>query len=103
MAYWHESQEDFTAEDVYQFISKSVVDVRDAIGSSTFPVAIIAQGYDSFGRNGIGLSSPSGAEAFAALSAAHDSGAIGVSFFQWGTMTPDEWTALRLLTWTQGA
>ncbi|HLZ10592.1 MAG TPA: SH3 domain-containing protein [Chloroflexota bacterium] len=102
MAYWHDSQDNFSANDVNQFISKSVADVRVAVGSSTFPVAIIAQGYDNFGRNGIGLSSPSGAEASAALVAAHNSGAIGVSFFQWGTMTPDEWTALKVLSWAHG-
>jgi hypothetical protein len=99
MAYWHESKDDFTHEDVYRFISKSVADVRAAVGSSTYPVAVIAQGYDSFGRNGSGVTSPSGAEALGAISAARDSGAIGLSFFQWGTMTPDEWASLKTIAW----
>jgi hypothetical protein len=100
MAYWHESKEDFTHDEVYRFIRKSVADVHTAVGSTTYPVAVIAQGYDSFGRNGAGVTSPSGAEALGAITAARDSGAIGLSFFQWGTMTPDEWDSLKIAAWT---
>lgn len=99
MAYWHESQQDFSTGDVYDFISQAVVDVQNAVGSSTFPVTVIAQGYDTFGRNGAGPSSPSGAETLGALAGARAGNAIGVSLFQWGTLTPDEWNVLRTYDW----
>ena len=55
--------------------------------------------YDTFGRNGVGPYSPGTAEIAAALQASKDAGALGVSFFQWGTATPEEWRALRDFAW----
>gem|GEM_PF-6598551 len=35
----------------------------------------------------------------AALQSAKHAGAVGVSLFQWGTMTPAEWGALGAFHW----
>ncbi len=99
MAYWHEAQRSFTADEVASFVAQAVADVREAVDDPLFPVEIIAQTYDSFGRNGIGPNNPTGEEVSTALTAARDAGATGVSLFQWGTTTPDEWEALRALPW----
>jgi hypothetical protein len=55
--------------------------------------------YDTFGRNGIGPYSPGAPEITAALRASKEAGALGASFFQWGTATPVEWRALRDFAW----
>ncbi|MGH2458270.1 MAG: hypothetical protein ACRDIY_05320, partial [Chloroflexota bacterium] len=102
MAYWHESRHPFTDEFVSGFIRHAVVDIHTATDNPRYPVAVIGQTYDSFGRDGTGPDSPSGAEIAAALAAARQDGAVGVSFFQWGTATPAEWNALKAFQWAPG-
>ena len=103
MAYWHESRHPYDKEFVSDFVRHAVADIHSAVDDPGYPVAVIGQTYDSFGRDGTGPDSPSGAEIADALDAARRNGAIGVSFFQWGTATPAEWNALKSFQWTSGA
>jgi hypothetical protein len=98
MAYWSDKQRDYSYAEVYAYTFKAVIDMRAAAGLS-YPVHLIGQMYDTFGRNGTGTHSPDHEDVRAALQAAHDAGAVGVSFFQWGTATPEEWAALRDFGW----
>jgi hypothetical protein len=99
MSYWHEEKRTYPNEEVATFIRHSVNDIRTASGNPNYPVAVIAQTYDSFGRNGIGANNPTAEEINTALTTARDYGANGVSLFQWATQTPAEWDALAAFRW----
>ncbi len=99
MTYWSERQRAFSPDEVYRYVARAVAQLRADVGDPAYPVAPIGQMYDTFGRNGIGAYSPGGAEIRAALEAGRAAGAVGVSFFQWGTATPAEWRALRDFPW----
>lgn len=98
MAYWSDKQRDYSYDEVYAYTFRAVQDMRAAAGSD-YPVHLIGQMYDTFGRNGTGAHSPDREDVQAALQAARDAGAVGASFFQWGTATPEEWAALRDFAW----
>jgi hypothetical protein len=99
MTYWSEARREFSENEVYRYIDRAVSDLRLGAGNADYPVAPIGQMYDTFGRNGIGAYSPGAAEITAALRASQEAGALGASFFQWGTATPEEWRALRDFPW----
>jgi hypothetical protein len=99
MAYWSEARRAFSGDEVYRYVARAVDQLRVGAGDPAYPVAPIGQMYDTFGRNGIGAYSPGTAEIRAALQASKDAGALGASFFQWGTATPEEWRALRDFAW----
>lgn len=98
MAYWKDERREYIDSEVYWYIAQVVRDLHSSVGEA-YPVHIIGQMYDTFGRNGVGEFSPKEAEVRAALRAAREHGAIGASFFQWGTATPEEWGALRDFVW----
>jgi hypothetical protein len=99
MAYWSEARRAFSGDEVYRYVGRAVTQLRAGADDPAYPVAPIGQMYDTFGRNGIGSYSPGAAKIRAALRASKDGGALGASFFQWGTATPDEWRALRDFAW----
>lgn len=99
MTYWSEQRRAFSGAEVAQYIQRAVRQLRADVGDPTYPVAPIGQMYDTFGRNGIGPYSPGAAEITAALRASQQAGAVGISFFQWGTATPAQWRALRDFAW----
>jgi hypothetical protein len=99
MAYWSEARRAFSRDEVHRYVTRAVDQLRAAAEDPVYPVAPIGQMYDTFGRNGIGPYSPGGTEVRAALQASKDAGALGASFFQWGTATPEEWRALRDFGW----
>ncbi|HEX5416982.1 MAG TPA: hypothetical protein VFZ25_15065, partial [Chloroflexota bacterium] len=98
MDYWHDDRGHFSDALIQSFVAKSVSDIHQIAGPN-YPVAVVGQAYDPFARDGTGADNPAGHEVTAALAAARRSGAIGVSLFQWGTTTPDEWNALREFRW----
>ncbi|MHB1005508.1 MAG: hypothetical protein ACYC3S_07655 [Chloroflexota bacterium] len=98
MAYWSDKERPYTYAEVYAYVRDVAADMQAAVRPG-YPVHVIGQMYDTFGRNGTGLYSPGRAEVNAALQAGRDGGALGVSFFQWGTATPEEWGALRDFAW----
>ena len=98
MAYWNDEKRAYYESEVYWYVAQAVRDLHAAVGQ-TYPVHVIGQMYDTFGRNGVGAFSPKAVEVRAALRAAREQGAVGASFFQWGTATPEEWGALRDFAW----
>jgi hypothetical protein len=100
MAYWHDARRPFSAAEVTEVVRHAVLDIHAAVGNDQYPVTVIGQSYDPFSRNGAGPNNPTGAEITAALQAAQEAGAVGISLFQWGTTTPPEWDALRAFHWS---
>jgi hypothetical protein len=99
MDYWHDTQRAYAPDEITSLIAQSVADIHASVDDPKYPVEPIGQTYDWFSRNGAGPNSPTGAEVAVALQAAKDAGAAGVSLFQWGTTTPDEWDALAAFHW----
>lgn len=99
MAYWNDEERSYSYQEVYEFARQAVSHMREDVGDPDYPVALIGQMYDTFGRNGIGQHSPTAEEIRAAMQGAKDAGAVGISFFQWGTATPEEWEAFRDFPW----
>ncbi|MBI2940163.1 MAG: SH3 domain-containing protein [Chloroflexi bacterium] len=99
MGYWHDRPRDYRYAEVYDYVTENVRLLRQITGKPRLPVSFIGQTYDHFARNGIGPMSPTSEEIEACLRAARDTGAIGVSFYQWPTATPEEWGAIRNFDW----
>lgn len=91
MDYWHILQGDYNYNFVYHWVRNSIALVRQRSGVPAMPMDVIAQTYDAFaGGSGQGIYSPTGAELAAAVRAARDGGAVGVSFYRPATATPAE-------------
>jgi hypothetical protein len=91
MDYWHILQGDYNYNFVYHWVRDSIALVRQRSGVPAMPVDVIAQTYDAFaGGSGQGIYSPTPAELAAAVRAARDGGAVGVSFYRPATATPGE-------------
>ena len=96
MDYWHVRPHAYSASDVYQYVQRSIQDIRKASGRPTVPIEVLGQMFDVYGN---GRHSPSAAEIAAAIRAARDEHAIGISFFEWNHATPEEWDVLHTLVW----
>ena len=102
MDYWHQTR---TATGLnyghmkygyayaYRYARDSVLTIRRTAGSA--PIMPIGQTFDNFGRLERGPYAPSADEIRGFLEGSRDSGAAGVSFFQWMTATVPEWQAIR--------
>jgi len=91
MDYWHISEGDDTYDYVYQWVEDSIRLVRGRANAPTLAVEVIAQTYDAFaGGVGRGIYSPSADEVAAAMRAAKEGGAVGVSFYRPSTATAAE-------------
>ncbi len=86
MDYWTGVTDDGAA-----FVSESI----RRLEKYGLPVSVIGQAYPIEGK---GTYPPAGAIS-AALSAAQDSGAVGMSFWSWETTRPDTWTAITAHSW----
>jgi len=91
MDYWHLRRRAYSAAEVYAFVRDSVVMIR-ARTRPDMPVEVLGQMFD---LQQSGVNSPSAAEILACAAAARDTGALGVSFFEWRHATPEEWDALQ--------
>jgi len=93
MDYWHLRRRAYTAAEAYDFVRESVTLIR-ARTRPDMPVEVLGQMFDIYQS---GANSPSAAEILACASAARDTGALGVSFFEWRHATPEEWGALQAI------
>jgi hypothetical protein len=102
MDYWHETKTstglDYSSLTYgwtygYRFTSDSINEIRGTAGAT--PVAPIGQTFDDFGRLEMGPYAPSAQEEEGFMVGSKNSGAIGVSFFQWMTATVGEWRAIQ--------
>jgi len=94
MDYWHLRRRAYSPAEVYTFVRASVALIR-ARTRPDMPVEVLGQMFD-IRRSGV--DSPSAAEILACAAAARDTGALGLSFFEWRHATPQEWAALTGLS-----
>ncbi len=94
MDYWRLRRRPYSAAEVYRFVRDSVTLIK-ARTRPDEPVEVLGQMFDLYRT---GANSPGVAEIAACAAAARDSGAIGVSFFEWSHATAAEWNALTALT-----
>ena len=91
MDYWDVGSTLQSASSVYRYVQASVAGVRAASGDPQLPVEVLGQTFDLYQN---GRHSPAAAEIRAAIAAARDARATGISFFEWNHATPEEWDAL---------
>ena len=100
MDYWHVLPEVYTYAQVYNWVLRSVRILRRDAGRPTVPVDVITETFDWFaGDSGQGLFSPTPQELSAAMRAASDAGATGVSFYRATTATPAEQAVIMDTPW----
>jgi hypothetical protein len=97
--YWHSAHHAYTADQAYRFVADSITMIRAAAHAPHLPVEATGQMFDIY-QDGIGF--PTAAEIRAAIRAARDEGAGGISFFEWNHATPGEWDALSAWTMVVG-
>ena len=90
MDYWRLRRRAYSPAEVYAFVRASVALIR-ARTRPDMPVEVLGQMFNIYQG---GANSPSAAEILACAAAARDTGALGVSFFEWSHATPEEWAAL---------
>jgi hypothetical protein len=93
MDYWHLQIRPYSADEAYRYVRDSVRLIRAATRTDE-PVEVLGQTFDWYQT---GVNSPSAAEIAACAAAARDSGAVGVSFFEWNHATQEEWGALAAI------
>lgn len=93
MDYWHLSRRAYSPDEAYRYVSASMRQIR-ALTRPDEPIEVLGQMFDPYQS---GVNNPSAAEIAACARAAHDGGALGVSFFEWNHATPEEWGALAAL------
>ncbi|MBX6350684.1 MAG: S-layer homology domain-containing protein [Clostridia bacterium] len=96
MSYWHHFVREYTYADAYHYVADSVVKLR-ALAGADVPVSVIGQAYDMFAAGAQGVYSPTPLEIQAAADAARATGAVGLSFYRFGTATDEEWEAMDRL------
>ena len=95
MDYWHTSPRRYSPAEVYAYVRESVAEIR-ARTRPAMPVAVIGQMFDLFAEESP-RNTPGAAEILACAAAARDSGALGLSFFEWRHATVEEWRLLAAL------
>ncbi|MBT9258666.1 MAG: S-layer homology domain-containing protein [Clostridiales bacterium] len=98
MSYWHHRAKDYTYYETYQYVRESVVKLRQYAGGPV-AVSVIGQTYDMFSAGAMGIHSPGPLELEGAWQAAKDAGALGLSFYRYGTTSPSQWEVLLQLPW----
>jgi hypothetical protein len=102
MDYWHQTKTSrglyydgmaYGYAYAYRYAADSISTIRRETGA--VPIAPIGQAFDDFGRLEMGPYAPSQSEVQGFMAGCKASGAVGVSFFQWMTVTDGEWKAIR--------
>lgn len=101
MAYWHEyyASDHFHYTNAYvsQFIEAAITSTRQEANAPRMPINVTVQAY---GTPVVGY--PSSQELQTAISAANADGAVGVTAFQWHTLTSSYWRVLEGYLWRKG-
>lgn len=100
MDYWHGRHDHaYTATEVQRFLTTSLTTVRAALGANT-PIEETGQSYDMFTDDGVGgTDAPTPAELRTDLATVRQAGCIGVSYYDWQTMTQSQWQVLSTAVW----
>jgi hypothetical protein len=98
MAYWRQMEERPLAPDgAYAYVQRNVEKVRALTGRSDIPIDVLGQLFEMDRPRLLGPDGPTAGEIEAAIAAARDTGAVGISFFDWTRATPAHWEALARL------
>src|SRR5207244_3700443 len=98
MDYYHRPGRAWSADEAYGYVARSVQMIRERAGR---PVAVqpIGQSYGMSWPNEVGPTNPAADETRAMLRAGRESGAIGVSFFEWSHTTAAQWREIGAYAW----
>lgn len=88
MDYWQMTEAPSNYQTAYEQVATSVQYLHLSSPAAVVP---ILQGYDPFSPGGAGLYNPGPLAEQGALRAAYVSGGAGAAFFQWGSLTSQEW------------
>ena len=100
MAYWrHMEERPFTPAEVYVYIQRNLAGVRALTGRPDLPVDMLGQLFELGRPRLLGPDPPTPGEVEAAVAAARDAGAVGISFFDWTRATPAHWETLASMRW----
>jgi hypothetical protein len=100
MAYWSQMRgRALTPDEAYAYTADSVAGIRRLTGRSDIHVDLLGQLFELGRPLLLGPDPPTQAEVEAAMRAARDAGAIGISFFDWTRATPAHWEALAAFVW----
>jgi hypothetical protein len=102
MDYWHQTRTSqgldyghmpYGYTYAYRYATASIESIKHVSGH--VPVAPIGQAFDNFGHLEMGPHAPSTSETHGFLSGVKAAGGVGISFFQWMTVTDGEWRAIH--------
>lgn len=100
MAYWRQQeQRAFSGPEAYAYVQRNLDKLRALVGRADLPVEVLGQAFDAGHPRLLGPDSPTADEVAAAIRAARDGGAVGISFFDWTRATPAQWAALAAGEW----
>ena len=88
-----------TRAEVKSYTRRTIQDVRLVVGRPDVQVEMLRQLFEMGRPNLLGPDPPTAAEVLAAAHAARESGAIGISYFDWTRATPEHWQALTGFRW----
>lgn len=97
MDYWHGMEQDYTFGQVYNYVTDSINEIKAA--APGIPIEVIAEAYDMWSDSETGVYNPSAVEEEAAMLAASNGGAAGISFYDLGTMSPEETEVISRLSY----
>ncbi|MDA8066756.1 MAG: S-layer homology domain-containing protein [Thermaerobacter sp.] len=88
MDYWHSLEQSYSYQEAYDYVAASLRGI--AAAAPGWPQSPVLQAFDFYGDGVSGAYSPAAREEAGALRAARELGAVGVSFFRWGSFTSAE-------------
>jgi hypothetical protein len=100
MAYWSQMRgRALTPDEAYTYTAEAVAGIRRLTGRADVHVDVLGQLFELGRPLLLGPDPPTPSEVEAAMRAARDGGALGVSFFDWTRATPAHWEALAAFAW----
>jgi hypothetical protein len=100
MAYWSQMRgRALTPDEAYAYTAEAVAGIRRLTGRADVHVDLLGQLFELGRPLLLGPDPPKPQEVEAAMGAARDAGAIGISFFDWTRATPAHWEALAAFSW----
>jgi hypothetical protein len=100
MAYWRQMERrPFSAPETAAFVQRNLSKLRTLVGRDDLPVEMLGQSFDATAPRLLGPDTPTAEEITAAVRAAREGGALGISFFDWTRATPAQWEALAGYAW----
>jgi hypothetical protein len=100
MTYWRMmAGRVLSVDEIAAYMRRNVANLRMLTGRPELPVELLGQLFELGRPRLLGPEPPPPAEIEAAVAAARDGDAIGISFFDWTRATPAHWQALAAFRW----